>query len=76
LPVFIGNHWTFDSGFTIGCDWVGDMIALSGSAKSSMDGNLDNETIKTFNQEFLDLGDSLAHKSSLTLFLTSIGWAF
>ena len=76
LPIFIGNRWSFGSGFTIGCDWIGDMIAISGSAKSTLDGNLDNDTIKSFNQEFLDLGNSLAHKSSVTLLLTSIGWAF
>lgn len=76
LPVYIGNRWTFDSGFTIGCDWIGAMIAITGSAKSSLEGNLDNQTIKNFNQEFLDTGNSLAHKSSLTLFLTSVGWAF
>lgn len=76
LPLYIGNRWSFDSGFTIGCDWIGAMIAVTGSAKSSLEGNIDNQTIKNFNQDFLDLGNSLAHKSSLTLFLTSIGWAF
>ncbi len=32
---FIGNHWTFDSGFTIGCDWVGFMVPLASSFSES-----------------------------------------
>jgi len=76
LPVFIGNRWTFKSGFTIGCDWVGAFVPLSGSAKSSLSGNLPNELISDLNKSFLSVGEGLAHKSSLTAFLTSLGWAF
>jgi len=76
LPVFIGNRWTFKSGFTIGCDWIGVLVPLSGSAKSSLSGNLPNELISDLNKSFLSVGEGLAHKSSLTAFLTSLGWAF
>ena len=76
VPVFIGNRWTFSSGFTIGCDWVGAFIPLSGKAKSSLDGNLSSSTIAEINEKFVSMGDDLAHKTSITLLLTSIGWAF
>ncbi len=76
LPVFIGNRWTWDSGFTIGCDWIGIMIPISGSTKGSINGTLTNDSMKKLNQDLVDLGDSLAHTTSTTLFLTSIGWAF
>lgn len=75
-PVFIGNRWTFVSGMTIGCDWIGAFIPLSGKAKSTLDGNIPSSTLSDLNQKFVSLGDELAHKTSLTLFLTSIGWAF
>ena len=75
-PVFIGNRWTFASGMTIGCDWLGVFIPLSGKAKSSLDGNLSSSTVTDLNQKFVSLGDQLAHKTTLTLFLTSFGWAF
>jgi hypothetical protein len=76
VPVFIGNRWTFSSGFTIGCDWVGAFIPLSGKAESSLDGNLSSSTIAELNEKFVSMGDDLAHKTSITLLLTSIGWAF
>ena len=76
LPVFIGNRWTFKSGFTIGCDWIGAFVPLSGSAKSSLSGNLPNEMISDLNDKYLSLGKDLTHKTSMTLFLTSLGWAF
>jgi len=25
----IGNHWTYDNGFTIGCDWFGFMVPVA-----------------------------------------------
>ena len=76
LPVFIGNRWTFKPGFTIGCDWIGAFVPLSGSAKSSLSGNVPNELISDLNDKYLSLGEDLAHKTSLTFFLTSLGWAF
>jgi hypothetical protein len=57
-------------------EWIGAFVPLSGSAKSSLNGNLSSSTISDLNQKFVDLGDELAHKTSLTLFLTSLGWAF
>lgn len=76
VPVFIGNRWTFQSGFTLGCDWIGAFIPLTGSAKSTLDGNLPNSLITELNDKFVSDGNDLAHKTSLTLLLTSVGWAF
>jgi hypothetical protein len=76
IPFFIGNSWTWESGFTLGCDWIGVFIPLSGSSKGSTTGNLSSSTITDLNSDFVEMGDKLAKKASLTLALTSIGWAF
>lgn len=75
LPLFIGNRWSWPGGFTLGCDWIGVMIALSGSAKSELSGK-DSGLTKLLNDKILEEGDRLAKTNSLTLLLTSIGWAF
>jgi hypothetical protein len=76
LPIFIGNRWTFKSGFTVGCDWIGAFIPLTGTAKASVEGNLPQSYIDDINDDYLDMGKKLAQKTSYTLFLTSLGWSF
>ena len=76
IPLFLGNAWTWGSGFTLGVDWIGMFLAVSGSAKSELSGNLDSTILKSFNDSFVTEGDRLAKSNSLTLFLTTVGWAF
>lgn len=72
----IGNHWSWNSGFTIGVDWLAAMVPLSGSASSSTKSNADGVQVEKLNQEFLDVGDELSQNTSLTLALTTIGYQF
>lgn len=78
VPVAIGNHWIWDSGLSVGVDWLTYMIALTGSASASTETNLDIESdkIEELNDDMLAIGDDLAHASTFTLALVSIGYSF
>jgi hypothetical protein len=76
IPFFIGNHWTWSSGFTLGCDWIGAWIPVSGKTEASIKGNLSQKDRDEFVDIGAKIGDGLAKTTSFTLFLTSIGWAF
>ncbi|MEI6833103.1 MAG: hypothetical protein WCL28_03845 [bacterium] len=76
IPLFIGNQWTWPGGFTLGVDWIGAWIPISGETQVSFKGDLPQKDMEELTDLFMDAGDGLAKKTSLTLFLTSIGWAF
>lgn len=76
IPFFIGNNWTWSSGFTFGCDWIGAWIPVSGKTQASIKGNLSQKDRDEFVDVGAKIGDGLAKTTSFTLFLTSIGWAF
>ncbi|MCX6118594.1 MAG: hypothetical protein NT027_13710 [Proteobacteria bacterium] len=76
LPISIGNSWTWSNGFSIGCDWLGVQVPLSGSTKSSLSGTLSADTAKKLNEDLVNTGDKLAKTTSLTLLLTHLAWAF
>ena len=76
VPLFLGNAWTWNSGFTLGVDWIGAFIPISGSAKSSLTGNLTSRDASALNDIILQDGQNLAKETSLTLLMTSLGWAF
>ncbi len=76
IPLFIGNQWTWPGGVTLGVDWIGAWIPISGETQVSFKGDLPQKDMEELTDLFMDAGDGLAKKTSLTLFLTSIGWAF
>jgi hypothetical protein len=76
IPLFIGNSWAWDNGFTVGVDWIGAFVPLTGASQSEIDGNLPSDAASDLNDKLLDLGVDLSKRTSLTLLLTSIGWAF
>lgn len=76
IPLFIGNHWTWDNGFTIGCDWAGVMIPIAGSSSASTEGNLGDDSVKQVNDAVVDVGDKLSKHISITLALFKIGYMF
>lgn len=76
IPFFIGNHWTWAGGFTFGFDWIGAWIPVSGKTQASIKGNLPQKDLQELTDISARLGDGLSKTTSLTLFLTSIGWAF
>ncbi len=72
----IGNRWSWENGFTIGCDWAVAMVPISGSAKTTTRGTLSNAQITDINDTFSELSKKLSNSTSLTLLLTSIGYVF
>jgi hypothetical protein len=76
IPIFIGNQWTWKSGFTFGVDWIGAWIPVSRKTQASFKGDLPKQDLDELTDMSLDIGDGLSKTTSLTLFLTSIGWAF
>jgi hypothetical protein len=76
IPFFLGNIWSFDNGLYLGCDWVGVLIPISGSTKSSISGTLTSTQSKSLNDSLVSTGDSLSKRTSITLLLTHLGWAF
>lgn len=76
IPLFIGNQWTWPGGFTLGVDWIGAWIPISGETQVSLKGDLPQKDLEELTDLFMDAGDGLGKKTSLTLLLTSIGWAF
>jgi hypothetical protein len=76
VPLFVGNQWTWPGGFTLGVDWIGAWIPLSGQTQVSMTGGLPEKDLEELTNWILKANDGLSKKTSLTLFLTSIGWAF
>jgi hypothetical protein len=76
VPVFIGNSWSWDGGFSLGVDWIGAYVPLSGSSKGSIKGNLSSSTLTSLNDDLVDMGHGMSKRSSLTLLLTSLSWSF
>jgi hypothetical protein len=79
VPIFLGNHWSFDNGFQIGCDWIGAYVPLTGAARSTLSSNEPTTTsgsLASSNQSIVTLGESLATKTSLTLAVINLGYQF
>jgi hypothetical protein len=79
VPIFFGNHWSFDNGVQFGCDWIGAYVPLTGVARasaSSNDPSLNSGGLESTNQTIVKLGDTLATKTSFTLAVISLGYQF
>ncbi len=73
----VGNYWTWDSGFTLGCEWAGYMVPVSGSYTSSTDSaGILSDDMTSIKKDSEDLGKFYA-KSSLTQLLNLVvGYSF
>lgn len=76
LPLFIGNQWTWSGGFTLGVDWIGVLLPLSGQAEVTLNGDVPQETLDALTEDLMKVGDKLSKRVWGILFLTSIGWSF
>ena len=76
LPLALGNHWVYDGGFTIGCDWLAVLVPITGTASTQSSSNIDDPGIDKVFDDFQTLGERLAKSTSLTLGLTTVGWQF
>lgn len=80
----IGNQWQFDSGFTIGAEWVGYSQPMSSSSSSSLKekGSAATATgseksdLDKLKKDFEDAAESIGESGSARLLILSLGWAF
>lgn len=71
----IGNQWSFDSGFTIGIDWIGYHNPISASSSSTTE---TKGVITANHEEFAkdseELAETLGTVASGTLFVLGLGF--
>ncbi|MEI6399610.1 MAG: hypothetical protein WCO71_12650, partial [Pseudomonadota bacterium] len=76
----IGNHWTYDNGFTIGCDWLGFMVPIA--KKVSVGGRYYNspsdkeDKAKNSKADNIEAWAKQKSIGGVNLFLMSIGKQF
>ena len=77
VPMFIGNHWTLDNGLTLGCDWIGAFIPVSGksTASTTLTG-ASSGIVESLNNKMQDLGKKLSNQVSYTLLVIGVGYQF
>jgi hypothetical protein len=75
--ITIGNHWSFESGFTIGCDWFGYIMPLSSKSDSatvtSGDVSVAQEELA---ETFSESGEELGSTATMQGLIFTVGWAF
>jgi hypothetical protein len=73
----IGNHWAFDNGFTLGCDWIAASLPLSQSGSHTLTTTgLTASEQTTLKNIMSDLATDLGGITSLTLALVNVGYRF
>lgn len=78
----IGNQWQFDSGFTIGAEWIGYSQPLSSSSSSSLRekgaaaGAAEKSDLDKLKKDFEDAAEAIGESGSSRLLIMSLGWAF
>lgn len=80
----IGNQWQFDSGFTIGAEWVGYAQPISSSSSSSLKStgaaaagtDSDKADLDKLKKDFEETAEALGEAGSTRLLILSLGWAF
>ena len=80
----LGNQWQFDSGFTIGAEWIGYTQPISSSSSSSLKStgsaatgtDADKADLDKMKKDFEDTAESLGKAGSTRLLILSLGWAF
>ncbi|MCX6119804.1 MAG: hypothetical protein NT027_19895 [Proteobacteria bacterium] len=76
VPLAIGNHWIWGSGVTFGIDWIGAYFPFANGVTSNFSGTVSGSDAKRYENDLIQLGDETGKKTSLTLFLTSLGYSF
>jgi hypothetical protein len=76
IPVAIGNHWSWENGLTIGCDWISVMIPITSASSSTTSTNLGQSTLTTFSEFMDEQAVKISKTISGTLGLVSIGHLF
>lgn len=73
----VGNIWTFDNGFYIGCEWLGYSVPLGSSTSSSVSTTGDfTQALQGFAQLNEDLANGLGKASTFRLGVIHLGISF
>lgn len=71
----LGNYWSWKSGFTLGCEWVGYLTPLS-SAYSSDSSGVSTASMASLNNSANDLSKTFASTSTAQFLNLAIGYSF
>jgi hypothetical protein len=79
----LGNQWHWDSGFSLGAEWVGFAQPVSSSSSSSLEETgsaggsaATKDDVEDLRDEFENLAKQLGESGSARLLILNIGWAF
>jgi len=72
----IGNFWKMSTGFTVGCEWIGMYIPISGSFDSTVTDNIGGENLENIRKLNEDLAKLMATTRSLQLLNFELGYSF
>lgn len=79
FSIRLGNQWSWDSGVTLGIDWLGYTMPLGADSKASIAqyGTApQTEDLKDLQKDAEDAADSIGKAGTVTLLLLSLGFAF
>ncbi len=75
--VGIGNYWTWNSGFSLGCEWIGAQVPLSSSYSSeSQSSGVSSSSMENVRETGEDLGKTLAKSTIFQALNLKIGYTF
>ncbi|MBP9706057.1 MAG: hypothetical protein KBD78_00330 [Oligoflexales bacterium] len=80
LNVSIGNAWSWDNGFFIGCEWVGLTVPLSNSNSGELTlsgtGVEEDAEFKKLKNDTEDVAELFGESTMASLLILHLGWAF
>ena len=83
--VAIGNQWQWDSGFSLGVEWIGYIVPLSASSSDSLDetgadagtaSSSNKSSVESLKKDSTKLAETIGELSTPRLFMFSLGWSF
>lgn len=73
----LGNHWIFENGLTIGCDWAAMSIPItSSSSYTQTTTGLSSNEAEDIEKSSADLGVKISKINAISLLIGNIGYRF
>lgn len=85
VMIALGNQWQWDSGFSLGVEWLGYIVPLSASSTDSLDetgadagsaSSANKSSVDSLKKDSTDLAETIGELSTPRLFMISLGWSF
>jgi hypothetical protein len=85
LVLGLGNQWQWDSGFTLGVEWIGYAVAMGASSSGNLDETgtaaasapaSQKDDLDKLESDANDTAETIGELSSPRLLMLSLGWAF